>query len=88
MYRYKDGKAVVTPVTIGASDATHTVIRSGLSPDDRVVTGPYKALEQLEHDQEIVDERESSSETPATEPAKTQPVDNSTGGAAASAGPA
>ncbi|HUU23055.1 MAG TPA: efflux RND transporter periplasmic adaptor subunit, partial [Phycisphaerae bacterium] len=30
VYRVVDGKAVVTPVTVGASDATHTIVKSGL----------------------------------------------------------
>jgi HlyD family secretion protein len=60
VYRLIDGKAVVTPVKIGPSDATHTVIEDGLSVEDRVVTGPYKVLEGLQHDQVIADERETA----------------------------
>ena len=71
VYRCIDGKAVVTPVTVGASDATHTVIRSGLSETDRVIVGPYKGLEKLKHDQEVKDEREAA----ATRPAQTGPAD-------------
>jgi HlyD family secretion protein len=70
-YRYKDGKAVVTPIIVGSSDATDTIIRSGLGEDDRVITGPYKALEKLKHDQRVEDERESA----ATKPAETRPAD-------------
>jgi HlyD family secretion protein len=58
VYRFIKGKAVVTPVTVGASDATHTVIRSGVTPEDRIIVGPYKALESLQHDQKVRDERE------------------------------
>ena len=59
VYRAVDGKAVATPVKVGASDATHTVIRAGLSENDRVIVGPYKELEKLKHDQRVEDERES-----------------------------
>ena len=31
---------VVTPVAVGPSDATHTLIQSGLKPGDRVIIGP------------------------------------------------
>jgi HlyD family secretion protein len=62
VYRLIDGKAVVTPVTIGASDATHTVVLSGLEEDQDVVVGPYKVLESLAHDQEVKDEREVEKE--------------------------
>jgi len=72
IYRCIDGKAMVTPVVIGPSDLTHTMICSGLSEEDRVVTGPYKVLEKLEHDQKIEDERK----TPATGPVQTQPADD------------
>jgi HlyD family secretion protein len=40
VYRYLNGEAVVTPVTIGASDLTHTVIKSGRKEGDVVITGP------------------------------------------------
>jgi HlyD family secretion protein len=59
VFRFVDGKAVVTPVKIGPSDVTHTVILGGLEADAQVVVGPYKALEGLKHDQNLKDERES-----------------------------
>jgi len=62
VYRFIDGKAVVTPVAVGPSDDTHTVIRSGLSPEDRIIAGPYKVLEDLKHDQAVRDEREVEKE--------------------------
>lgn len=57
VYRFVDGKTVVTPVTLGASDASETVILSGLSEADRVIVGPYRVFEQLRHDQPVKDER-------------------------------
>jgi HlyD family secretion protein len=59
VYRYIDGKAVVTPVKIGQSDLTHTIILSGITEEDKIVVGPYKVLEGIKHDQQIVDEREA-----------------------------
>lgn len=56
VYRFVDGKAVVTPVKIGASDITHTVIESGLKEDDVIVAGPYKVLDGLKNDQKVRDE--------------------------------
>jgi HlyD family secretion protein len=50
VYRVIDGKTVVTPVRIGASDLTHTVITEGLTEGDVVIVGPYKVLETIEHD--------------------------------------
>jgi len=58
VYRYVDGKAVVTPVKIGQSDLTHTIIKSGITEEDKIVVGPYKVLESLEHEKKIQDERE------------------------------
>jgi len=58
VYRYNDGKAVATPVKIGQSDLTHTIILEGLKEKDKVVVGPYKVLEKLKHGQKIQDERE------------------------------
>jgi hypothetical protein len=65
-----DGKAVVTPVLVGPSDVTHTVIRSGLSEGDQVIAGPYKVLEQIQQDWRVRDEAKQQGS--ATQPASTQ----------------
>jgi HlyD family secretion protein len=62
VYCYNDGKAVVTPVKIGPSDLTHTIITAGVSEEDRIVIGPYKVLDGLKHDRDLKDEREVKSE--------------------------
>jgi len=59
VYRYIDGKAVVTPVKTGQSNLTHTIIESGITEEDKIVVGPYKVLESIKHDQIIQDEREA-----------------------------
>lgn len=56
VYRMVDGKTVCTPVIVGASDLTHTMIREGLSPGDVVVVGPYKVLERIKDGEDVVDE--------------------------------
>ncbi len=61
VYCYNDGKAVVTPVKIGPSDLTHTIITSGITEEDKIVIGPYKVLDNLRHDQNLQDEREAKS---------------------------
>ncbi len=58
VYRFIDGKAVVTPVKIGSSDVTHTVVLAGVETGEQVIVGPYKVLEGLKHDQSVKDERE------------------------------
>ena len=63
VYRYNDGKAIVTPVKMGPSDLTDTVILEGVDANDVIVTGPYKVLEGLQHDQKIKDENEEKKET-------------------------
>jgi HlyD family secretion protein len=62
VYRYIDGKAVVTPVKIGPSNLTNTIINSGITEEDKIVVGPYKVLEGIKHDQKIKDEREVEAE--------------------------
>ena len=57
VYLLRDGKTVVTPVQIGPSDLTHTLIRDGLSVGDVVIVGPYKILEGLEHDKPVEEEK-------------------------------
>ena len=43
----KDGKAKMTEVTTGISDATHVSIAAGLKVGDQVVTGPFRTLKKL-----------------------------------------
>lgn len=62
VYRYIDSKAVVTPVKIGPSNLTNTIIKSGITEEDKIVVGPYKVLEGIKHDQKIKDEREVEAE--------------------------
>jgi HlyD family secretion protein len=67
VYRYNDGKTVVTPVKMGPSDVTDTVILEGVDANDVIVTGPYKVLEGLQHDQKIKDENEEKKKTKETD---------------------
>jgi HlyD family secretion protein len=67
VFKYNDGKAVVTPVMIGQSDLTHTIILSGLNEGDKIAVGPYKILDKLQHDQKLKDEREVEAEKKAKE---------------------
>jgi HlyD family secretion protein len=69
VFKFDNGKAVITPVTIGASDMTHTMVTSGLKAGDQVITGPYKVLPTLS-DGRAVKEQNS----PATTKASTQPA--------------
>lgn len=57
VFRYINQKAVATPVRIGPSDLTHTLIREGLQPGDVVIIGPYKILETLKHDMAVLEEK-------------------------------
>ena len=74
VYRLIDGKAVVTPVTVGASNATHTMVKSGLKEGEVVVTGPFKILDALTEGQKVVDLRASTkpSTKPSAENAKSE----------------
>ena len=69
VYRFVDGKAVVTPVVIGSADATSTEVVSGLDDKARIIVGPYKALEGLQHDQPVKDDREEAKTPTAARPA-------------------
>jgi HlyD family secretion protein len=62
VYCFKEGKSVMRPVKIGPSDKTRTVILEGVSEEDRVIVGPYKALAELKDDQTVRDEAEVEKE--------------------------
>jgi len=76
VYRYIDGKAVVTPVQIGESNLTQTIIKSGVTEEDKIVVGPYKVLESIKHDQLIQDEREAQAKKKNTKAATTEKTTN------------
>lgn len=53
VYIVKDGKTLATPVKIGASDLTDTIIESGLRGGEHVVIGPYTVLGSLANGQAV-----------------------------------
>jgi HlyD family secretion protein len=74
VFRLVDGKAVATPVVVGASDETHTLIKSGLDEGADVIIGPYKVLDSLQHDQKV---KKDATTQPTTGPS-TMPTTSST----------
>jgi hypothetical protein len=62
VYRVIDGKTVATPVSVGPSDLTQTVITEGLSKDDMIVSGPFRVLVDLKHDKAVRDQNEKPEE--------------------------
>lgn len=60
VFKAQNNKAAPVPVTIGPSDATHTVIKSGLNEGDRIVVGPYKVLDGLKNDKALKNESETT----------------------------
>ncbi len=63
VYRVLGGKTVVTPVKIGPADMTRTVILAGLEEAARIVSGPYKVLNGLKHDQKVEPEPAADADT-------------------------
>lgn len=64
VFTFKDGVAKAIPVTTGASDLTETIIMRGLEPGTVIISGPYKILASLKHDQKVVDEATIPKKTP------------------------
>ncbi|MBL8764148.1 MAG: efflux RND transporter periplasmic adaptor subunit [Phycisphaerae bacterium] len=56
VYRVRDGKTVATPVSIGSSDLTRTVILGGLDEGEVAVVGPFKHLVNMKHAQSVAEE--------------------------------
>jgi HlyD family secretion protein len=73
VFRLIDGKAMATPVTIGPSDDTQTMIKSGLKPGDAVIVGPYKVLESLQQGQAV--KADASTTAPSTRSSNALAVD-------------
>lgn len=66
VYRLVDSKAQITPVKIGPSDTTRTLILSGVNEGDTIIAGPYKILDSLKHDQKVKDETTGTLPTTGT----------------------
>lgn len=47
VFLVKDGKAKMTEVATGISDATHVAVVSGVKNGDQVITGPFRTLKKL-----------------------------------------
>ena len=70
VYKVVDGKTVVTPVRVGASDLTGSQILEGLEEGDEIVTGPFRVLVNLKTDQAVRDEVKVEAEKKAEEARK------------------
>jgi len=73
VYRFLDDEAIITPVKIGPSDTSHTIILSGLGENEPIITGPYKELENIKHKQKVKDEREEEKESKNQKPKPPDP---------------
>lgn len=85
VYVVKDGKTVATPVKVGPSDLTQTVITEGLSKDDVLVTGPFRLLVDLKHDRAVRDQSveenkktEDNSDTESADDSESDAEDSAT----------
>jgi len=77
VFRCIGGKAMVTPIKPGPSDATHTIILAGLAPDDRVVVGPYKVLDKLADGRAVsAEDPPTPTSAPSSSPAASQPAES------------
>lgn len=65
-----DGTTVATPVTIGSSDLTHTVILGGLNEGERVVVGPHKVLVEMAHGKKVEESVEGAKRKAQSEAVK------------------
>lgn len=70
VYVLKEDKASIVPVTIGASDMTHTEITAGLKGGEKLIIGPFKVLPTLADGQKVKEESAATTD-PATRPATT-----------------
>jgi HlyD family secretion protein len=78
VYRVVDGKTVATPVKVGPSDLTQTVITEGLDRDDILVTGPFRVLVDLKHDRAVRDEKEKKDDKPGADASDDSSADEDT----------
>jgi len=69
VYILEDGKAVETPVKIGPSDLTATAVLAGLSAGAEVIVGPWKTLQELNHNKSVRKRTEKSEEGDEADPA-------------------
>jgi HlyD family secretion protein len=53
VFVFKDGKAVETPVKIGPSDLTATAVLAGIESGAEVIVGPWKTLQELNHNKAV-----------------------------------
>lgn len=66
-------KVMATPVQIGSSDLTRTAVLAGIKEGDSIIVGPFKALQGMRHDQEVVEEgKQGDAGTSTTAGAKPQ----------------
>ncbi len=57
LFAIVDGKAKAIPVSVGASDLTHTIVLGGADAGARIVVGPFKVLTDLREGRKLAEEK-------------------------------
>jgi len=68
VYALREGKAVFTPVETGLSGGLMVEVRTGLTPGEEIVTGPFKALREIKDGDQVrrmTQEQQKAAETEA-----------------------
>jgi HlyD family secretion protein len=75
----QDGKAVQRAVKTGISDETRVEIVSGVQPGDKVVTGPYRSLRDLDDGERVLVTDQKQEERSRRQKAKEEKKDETEG---------
>lgn len=81
VYVLVEGKAIETPVKIGPSDLTATAVLAGLDPGAEVIVGPWKTLQELNHNKSVHKREAKSEEGEGAEEESGTPTDDAIAGA-------
>lgn len=61
----KDGKAAFTPVVVGIAGSSYFEVKKGLSSGDEVISGPFKAINDLKNDDPVKPAKKSAAKKPS-----------------------
>lgn len=61
VFLFEKGKARLVPVKTGISDETHVAILGGLTGAERIITGPFRTLRDLEDGANVQESKETKS---------------------------
>ena len=66
VFVFRDGRAVFVPIKVGIAGERYFEVTSGVSQNDRVITGPFNTVREMADGSEVREETRAAPPSPSS----------------------